>query len=82
MNLSKWFFANWYDVLNSIVEPYVIPYRNQTTSKCEGHVVEIGGGTGANLLFFDKAEKIKECLRLGTSGGHQSAGARNTVAVC
>ena len=58
MNLSKWFFANWSDVLNSIVEPYVIPYRNQTTSKCEGHVVEIGGGTGANLLFFDKAEKI------------------------
>ena len=56
MNLSKWFFANWYDVLNSIVEPYVIPYRKETTSKCEGHVVAIGRGTGANLLFFDKAE--------------------------
>ena len=58
MNISKWFFANWYDVLNSIVEPLVIPYRKQTTSKCEGEVVEIGGGTGANLLFFDHAKKI------------------------
>lgn len=58
MNISKWFFASWYDILNSIVEPFVIPYRKQTTSKCEGYVVEIGGGTGANLSFFDNAEKI------------------------
>ena len=49
---SKWFFAEWYDVLNSVVEHKVIPYRIATASQCRGDILEIGAGTGANIDFI------------------------------
>ena len=53
INYSKWFFAEWYDILNSVVEHKVIPYRLATASKCTGDILEIGAGTGANIDFIE-----------------------------
>ena len=58
MSISKWFFAQWYDVLNSIVEPKVIPYRQMTAGKSRGKTLEVGGGTGANLPYFEKSSSL------------------------
>lgn len=55
---SKWFFAEWYDILNSVVENKVVPYRIATASKCKGDVLEIGAGTGANLDFVTNADSF------------------------
>lgn len=52
MTLSKRLFAAWYDLLNSTVEGRVIPYRKKTAGLTWGDVLEIGGGTGANLPFY------------------------------
>tara|TARA_Y100001960_G_C14753543_1_gene869918 strand:- start:522 stop:1136 length:615 start_codon:yes stop_codon:yes gene_type:complete len=52
MSISKWFFAEWYDLLNSVVESKVIPYRQLTAGKSQGDTLEIGSGTGANLPYF------------------------------
>ena len=52
MSLSKRFFAAWYDLLNSGVEGRVVPYRRLTAGVAHGNVLEIGGGTGANLPFY------------------------------
>ena len=48
-SLSKRLFAVWYDLLNRGVEGRVMPYRQQTAGRAWGDVLEIGGGTGANL---------------------------------
>lgn len=58
MSISKWFFAQWYDALNSIVEPKVIPYRLLTAGKSHGKTLEVGGGTGANLPYFEKSSSL------------------------
>jgi ubiquinone/menaquinone biosynthesis C-methylase UbiE len=58
MSISKWLFAQWYDVLNSIVEPKVIPYRHLTAGKSHGKTLEVGGGTGANLPYFQKTSSL------------------------
>ena len=50
--LTKRVFAAWYDLLNSGVENRVIPYRRLTAGLADGKVLEIGGGTGANLEFY------------------------------
>lgn len=50
--LSKRIFAAWYDLLNAGVENRVIPYRRLTAGLADGQVLEIGGGTGANLEFY------------------------------
>ena len=50
--LSKRLFAAWYDLLNAGVENRVIPYRRLTAGLANGKVLEIGGGTGANLEFY------------------------------
>ncbi|MCH7800213.1 MAG: class I SAM-dependent methyltransferase [Chloroflexi bacterium] len=50
--LSKRLFAAWYDLLNAGVENRVIPYRRLTAGLANGRVLEIGGGTGANLEFY------------------------------
>lgn len=52
MSISKWLFATWYDLLNAVVEGRVIPYRKETAGKTWGDVLEIGGGTGANIPYY------------------------------
>ena len=52
MTLSKRLFAAWYDLLNSGVEGRVVPYRKRTAGIASGDVLEIGGGTGANLPYY------------------------------
>ena len=58
MSLSKRLFAAWYDLLNAGVESRVIPYREQTAGKARGDVLEIGGGTGANLPFYPSEARV------------------------
>ena len=58
MSISKWFFAEWYDLLNSVVESKVIPYRQLTAGKSQGDTLEIGSGTGANLPYFVSAKSL------------------------
>ena len=52
MSLSKRLFAAFYDQLNSGVEGRVVPYRRRTAGLARGMVLEIGGGTGANLPYY------------------------------
>ena len=52
MSLSQRIFAASYDLLNSRVEGHLLPYRRQTAGQARGDVLEIGGGTGANLPFY------------------------------
>ena len=52
MSLGKWLFAAWYDLLNAGVEGRVAPYRTATAGRTWGDVLEIGGGTGANLPYY------------------------------
>ena len=52
MSLSERIFAAWYDVLDAGVEGRLRPYREQTAGQARGDVLEIGGGTGANLPFY------------------------------
>ena len=52
MSLSKRLFAAFYDLLNSGVEGRVVPYRRRTAGLARGMVLEIGGGTGANLPYY------------------------------
>ena len=49
MSLSDRLFAAFYDLLNSVVEGRVEPQRRETAGEAWGDVLEIGGGTGANL---------------------------------
>jgi SAM-dependent methyltransferase len=58
MAISKWLFATWYDLLNSGVEGRVVPYRKLTAGNAWGDVLEIGGGTGANLPFYPESANI------------------------
>ena len=52
MSLSQRLFAAWYDILNSGVEGRLTPFRERTAGRTQGEVLEIGGGTGANLRFY------------------------------
>ena len=58
MTLSKRLFAAGYDLLNSGVEGRVVPYRRRTAGLATGDVLEIGGGTGANLPYYFQASNI------------------------
>jgi SAM-dependent methyltransferase len=58
MAISKWLFATWYDLLNSGVEGRVVPYRKRTAGNAWGDVLEIGGGTGANLPYYPEGANI------------------------
>ena len=58
MSLSKRLFAAGYDLLNSGVEGRVVPYRKRTAGLATGDVLEIGGGTGANLPYYSQASNI------------------------
>lgn len=52
MSVGKWLFATWYDFLNWGVEGRVIPFRKETAGRTWGDVLEIGGGTGANIPYY------------------------------
>ena len=52
MTLSKRLFAASYDILDSAVARHLVAYRRQTAGRTWGEVLEIGGGTGANLPFY------------------------------
>ena len=52
MSLTKRLFAAWYDVLSSPVEGRMVPYRMRTAGRVWGDVLEVGGGTGANLPHY------------------------------
>jgi ubiquinone/menaquinone biosynthesis C-methylase UbiE len=56
--LGKRLFAVWYDLLNAGVEGRVIPYRKLTAGVSQGSVLEIGGGTGANLAHYPPSTRI------------------------
>ncbi len=58
MTLSKRLFAAWYDLLNSGVEGRVVPYRKRTAGCAWGDVLEIGGGTGANLPYYSDDARV------------------------
>ena len=58
MTLSKRLFAVGYDLLNSSVEGRVVPYRRRTAGMAKGNVLEIGGGTGANLPYYPQDAHI------------------------
>ena len=58
MTISKRLFASWYDLLNSGVEGRVVPYRKRTAGNAWGDVLEIGGGTGANLPYYPEGANI------------------------
>ena len=58
MSISKWFFAEWYDLLNSVVESKVIPYRQLTAGKSLGDTLEVGSGTGANLPYYVDSKSL------------------------
>ncbi len=58
MSAAKWLFAAGYDLLNTGVEGRVTPYRRLTAGKAWGDVLEIGGGTGANLPFYPPDARI------------------------
>lgn len=45
-------FAAMYDRLSAPAEPTLAPYRQETAGRATGEVLEIGGGTGANLSFY------------------------------
>ena len=55
---GKRLFAVWYDLLNAGVEGRVIPFRRLTAGVSEGSVLEIGGGTGANLAHYPPSARI------------------------
>ena len=52
MSLSQRLFAASYDLLNWGVEGRLREYRQRTAGMARGDVLEIGGGTGANLPFY------------------------------
>jgi len=56
--LGKRLFATWYDLLNAGVEHRVIPFRRETAGVSDGDVLEIGGGTGANLPFYPEGVRL------------------------
>ncbi len=58
MSAAKWLFAAGYDLLNTGVDGRVTPYRRLTAGRAWGDVLEIGGGTGANLPFYPPDARI------------------------
>ena len=58
MSLSQRLFATFYDVLNSSVEGRLVEYRRETAGRAGGDVLEIGGGTGANLPFYGEDARL------------------------
>ncbi len=45
-------------MLNSSVEGRLVPYRKRTAGRTWGDVLEIGGGTGANLPYYPDDARV------------------------
>ena len=58
VSLSDRPFAAFYDLLDSMVEERVKPYRRETAGRAWGDVLEIGGGTGANLPYYGRDVRL------------------------
>ena len=58
MSISQRLFAASYDLLNSVVEGRLSAYRTRTAGRARGEVLEIGGGTGANLPFYPPEARL------------------------
>lgn len=52
MDLLQRLHAATYDRLSAPVEPKLAPYRARVAGQATGDVLEIGGGTGANLRYY------------------------------
>ena len=57
-NLSNKLFAKFYDSLNSLVEWRLKDLRISICDQAIGDVLEIGGGTGANLKYFSQFSSL------------------------
>ncbi len=58
MSLSERLFACCYDLLTVSVEWRIARYRRRCVGGVRGDVLEIGGGTGANLPFYPKDARL------------------------
>ena len=58
MSISQRLFAASYELLNWGVEGRLSTYRTRTAGRARGEVLEIGGGTGANLPFYPPAARL------------------------
>ena len=57
-NLSNKLFAKFYDSLNTLVEWRLKDLRIEICDQAIGDVLEIGGGTGANLKYFSRFSSL------------------------
>ncbi len=56
---GHWIFAAFYDRLNAAAEKgYMGDRRSRLLSGAHGEVLEIGGGTGANLPHYQDAQRV------------------------
>ena len=58
MSVVDWLFAASYDLLNLGVEGRLQGYRERTAGRATGDVLEIGGGTGANLPYYPAGARL------------------------
>ena len=57
-DIRKRGFAAMYDMVAASQEPVLAPYRLETAGRATGDVLEIGGGTGANLSYYSKDVRL------------------------
>lgn len=57
-DIRKRGFAAMYDLVTAGQEPKLAPYRLETAGRATGDVLEIGGGTGANLSYYKKDTRL------------------------
>ena len=58
MGLGKWLFARTYDRINDRWERNMVEHRRRVVGAATGEVLEIGGGTGNNLPYYDPSVRL------------------------